>query len=88
MVKDITRIKVRLLIKAFLVMNRGKEVNSQEIADWINNNHFGLGQFSVNRQQVNVWIRGNKNQINSIFKELEIRKDGSYVFYKLPKEAK
>ena len=84
MVKDSTRVKVKLLIKAFLVMNQGKEVTSQEIVNWVNGNHFGLGQFTLNRQQVNVWIRGDKHQINSVFKNLEVRNDGSHNFYKLP----
>ena len=40
--RDYTKEKVRVLIKAYLLTNNNNECTANEIADWINNNNFGL----------------------------------------------
>lgn len=44
MAKDKTKFAVRKLVKAYFLFNKGREVTSREICNWLNNpeNNFGL----------------------------------------------
>ena len=56
MVSEILEAKVKVIIKSFLLANRGRKYTSKEIADFINNNRFGLGKYEVSNIAVTKWI--------------------------------
>lgn len=83
MVSDFTRVKVRLLIKSYLVMNQGRVVTGKHIADFINHNNFGLSGFCVDHSTVNRFIRMTNHKAQDLFRNVELI-DGSPVGYRLP----
>lgn len=70
---SIPRAKIRTLIKAYLVFNKGKKCSGKEIADFINTNKFGLAKHNVHPAEVYRMIVGG-NQIGHILYDVKIEK--------------
>ena len=72
MSKEQTKYAVRKLIKAYLVFNRGREVTSKEIANWINNpdNNFGL-KTNIPSNTISRMINHSRHNNGSILYEVE-----------------
>lgn len=78
MVSEATETKCKVIIKAFLLANKGKRFTSKEIADFINHNDFGLGKYSLHNYTVTKWIKSaNRNLLEEIKME---RKDGRHLW--------
>ena len=81
MVKKIVDTKVRTLIKAFLVFNKGKKYTAKEICDWINNNSFALNQCSVDPKAVSYHVRGARYNNAHMLYDVRVEKVGSVNHY-------
>ena len=78
MVSEATETKCKLIIKTFLLANKGKKFTSKEIADFINNNNFGLGKYSLNNYTVTKWI---KSANHNLLEEVKMdRESGRHVW--------
>lgn len=71
MSKDLVNAKLRALIKAYLVFNRGRKVSSKDISDWINGEYFGLNRSLVNARVVGHLLSKGVYNRNHIFYEVE-----------------
>jgi len=60
MVSEATENKAKVIIKTFLLANKGKKYTSKEIAEFINNNNFGLGKYGVSNVTITKWITNAK----------------------------
>ena len=58
--KDIVNTKARTLIKAYLVMNKGKKCSSAEISDFINSGHFNMIGHYVDKKKVSHMINSGR----------------------------
>lgn len=63
MVSEATETKCKVIIKAFLLANKGKKFTSKEIADFINHNDFGLKKYSVSQVTISKWIISAKGNL-------------------------
>ena len=68
MIRDDELLKVKVLIKAFLVCNPGKHT-AGEIARWINSNNFGLVH-GVTATEVGIIIK-NYSMVNKFMKPIK-----------------
>ena len=60
MAKETVHMKIRVLIKAYLVFNKGKKCTSKEISEWINSGWFGLNRSLVNANVIGRLINANR----------------------------
>ena len=75
MVRKINDTKVRTLIRAYLVFNRGKKCSSMEISEWINNGGFGLKQYSVTPKTVSYHVNlGKRSTLSHILHDVNVEK--------------
>lgn len=73
--------KVKILIKAFLTLNRRK-CNSKEIARWINMNNFGMNNTSVHPNLITQLVKHAKRLNDTTLRDVNITKeDGVYVMW-------
>ena len=71
--------KVKLLVKAYLTLNKNRKCTSKEIAHFVNSNPFGLGKYDVTSVAVTRWIKEKKN---GFFRHVKMeRKDGRNVWH-------
>ena len=61
LVRNIIDTKVRTLIKAYLSFHKGKKCSSFEIADWINDNGFGLNNYTVNPKRISYYVNSGRH---------------------------
>lgn len=81
MVKEYRDVKLRTLIKAYLVFNRGKHCTSKEISGWINDNYFGLNRTLVNPSIIAYLLRKGRAQRNHILSEVECETVNNLKYY-------
>lgn len=82
MVRKIIDIKVRTLIKAYLVLNKGRKCTSAEIADFVNNNGFSLNQYSLHPTRVSHMINSAKwNNSNMLYEVNSEKVNGRNVYW-------
>ena len=74
MVRKIIDTKIRTLIKAYLVFNRGKRCTAGEIADFINNNGFSLNQYSLHPTRVSHMINSARWSNSNMLYEVRVEK--------------
>ena len=74
MAKDYTKVKLRTLIKAYLVMNKGKKCTAKQISEWINSEWFGMNKALVNPRIVANMIHTERWQKANILSELKLEK--------------
>ena len=70
MAKETVNLKVRTLIKAYLVMNKGKRFTAKQISEWINSEWFGLNRALVNARTVSRLISGGMYCNSNILSEI------------------
>ena len=66
--------KVKLLIKAYLTLNRGRKVTSKEISYWITANNFGMSNTMVHPTMVTKLVKTGIGQGDKIFRDVCISK--------------
>ena len=81
MSKDYVNVKVRTLIKAYLVMNKGKRCTAKMISEWINGEWFGLNRSLVNPRVVGRMINRERYQKSNILSEVRCEKVNNLSYY-------
>jgi len=81
MAKDTVHLKMRTLIKAYLVMNKGKRFTAKQISEWINSEWFGLNRALVNARTVSRLISSGMYCNSNILSEINYEKDGNFGYY-------
>ena len=81
MSKPIVDTKVRTLIKAFLVCNKGKKFTAKQIAEFINNGRFALNQSSVEPKTVSYHINCAKYNVKSMLYDVMVEKQYNLNYY-------
>ena len=81
MAKETVNLKVRTLIKAYLVMNKGKRFTAKQISEWINSEWFGLNRALVNARTVSRLISSGMYCNSNILSEINYEKDGNLGYY-------
>ena len=81
MVKKIRDTKLRTLIKAYLVFNRGKKITAKEISEWISSNNFRLNRSIVNPRIISRLIYAGKHNPNHILYDIECETVNNLKYY-------
>ena len=81
MAKDTVHLKVRTLIKAYLIFNKGKKCTAKEISEWINGHWFGLNRSLVNPRVVGHMINREKYQSANILSEVQSESVNNLSYY-------
>ena len=81
MVRKIVDTKVRTLIKAFLVLNKGKKFTAKEISEFINNGGFALNQSHVHPKMVAYHVNSAKYNVGSMLHDVVVEKRGNLNYY-------
>ena len=79
--KDYTKVKIRTLIKAYLVMNKGKKCTAKQISEWINSEWFGMNRSLVNSRVIANMIKTERWQKANILSELKLEKVDGLSYY-------
>lgn len=58
---DMTKIKIRTLLKAYCSMNKNKPIKCAEVSNWINTNDFGL-KTKVDARYIGVLVKAETNK--------------------------
>lgn len=67
--------KVKLLIKAYLTLNKNRKITSKEIATWINSNNFGMNNTMTHPNMVTLLVKVAIRQGEQAFKDVHLEKD-------------
>lgn len=83
MTKPTVKNKANILIKAFLIANKGKKYTAKEISNWINENPFNLSKSFISAQYVGQEIAKYKSQNAHMLYGITVekRKTGSDLYY-------
>jgi hypothetical protein len=81
MAKDTVHMKIRVLIKAYLVFNKGKRCTAKEISEWINSGWFGLNRSLVNPNVIGKLISSGRYVSTNMLSELQTEKVGNLRYY-------
>lgn len=81
MAKEYSKVKVRTLIKAYLVFNKGKHCTAKQISEWINSEWFGLNRSLVNPRVVARMISNDRYQRSNILSEVNVEKVNGLSMY-------
>ena len=81
MAKETVNLKIRTLIKAYLVFNKGKRCTAKEISEWINSGRFGLNRSLVNANVIGRLINANRFTSSNMMSEIKTEKVGNYRYY-------
>ena len=73
--------KLRTLIKAFLVFNKGKKYTAKEISSWINGGNFCLNRSLCNANIVGYLLSKGQYNPNHIFYDVCSEKQGNLKYY-------
>ena len=81
MAKETVNLKVRTLIKAYLVFNKGKKCTAKEISEWINSHWFGLNRTLINPNKIGRLINANRFTSSIMLSEIKSEKSGNLRYY-------
>ena len=81
MSKPIVDTKVRTLIKAFLVLNRGRKYTAKQICEFINNGGFALNQSHVHPKTVAYHVNSAKYNVGSMLYDVRCEKVHNLNYY-------
>ena len=81
MAKETVHLKVRTLIKAYLVLNKGKKFTARQISEWINSEWFGLNRALINSRTVSRLISSGMHCNSNIMSEIKYEKVGNLGYY-------
>ena len=74
--------KCRLLIKAYLSLNRNRKIASKEIAAWINTNDFGMNNTNVHANLITLLVKEGRYSGSKMMKEIMTEKvDGRTMMW-------
>ena len=79
--KKIRDTKLRTLIKAFLVSNKGKKYTAKDISEWICSNNFSLNGSIVNPLIIAKLIKAGKYRPNHILYDVECETRHNLKYY-------
>ena len=65
-------LRVRTLIKAYLIFHKGKRCTAKEISEFINGHWFGLNRSLVNPRTVSNLIMSERVQKGNILSEVQV----------------
>ena len=75
-------VKIRTLIKAFLVFDKGKKFSAKQICEWINCGRFGLNNKAVYPKTISYFINSAKYNTSNILNEVRVEKGyGNLNYY-------
>ncbi len=66
--------KCRLLIKAYLSLNRNRKITSKEIATWINTNNFGMNMTNIHANLITMLVKEGQHSGSKMMKEIKFEK--------------
>ena len=75
---DMTKIKIRTLLKAYCVMNKNKPIKSADVSNWINTNRFGL-KTKVDPRYIGKLVKA-ENKGDGILGDLSIVSQRPVIF--------
>ena len=81
MSKEYTKVRIRVLIKAYLVFNKGKRCTAKMISEWINSEWFGMNRSLVNPNIVARMINSERQQRGNILSEVQCEKVYNLSYY-------
>ena len=81
MARETVNTKLRTLIKAYLVFNRGKKATAKEISEWINGNNFCLNNAKVNANVIGRMLYANRSNRHHILGDVEMEKFHNLYYY-------
>ena len=73
--------KLRTLIKAFLVFNKGKKQTAKQISNWINSGNFCLNGSLCNPRLVAYLIKNGKYNPGHIFYDVKSEEKNGLKYY-------
>ena len=76
MVRKIIDTKIRTLIKAYLVLNKGKKCTASEIAEFVNTNDFSLNQYNLHPTRVSHMINSARLRKSNMLHDIQVEKIG------------
>ena len=81
MSKEYTKVRIRVLIKAYLVFNKGKRCTAKMISEWINSEWFGMNRSLVNPRTIARMISSERCQKANILSEVQCEKVHNLSYY-------
>ena len=81
MAKTTRNLKVRTLIKAYLVFNKGKHCTAKQISEWINSGWFYLNKAQVNPNVVSHLIRSGSYDSSNMLSDVLVEKRENRNYY-------
>jgi len=81
MAKNTRNLKVRTLIKAYLVFNKGKHCTAKQIAEWINSGRFCLNKSQVHPNLVSKLISNDRYSSSNMLSEVMVEKRENRNYY-------
>lgn len=82
MVRDSTRLKIRAIFKAFLLLNKGKKCTSSEVCRFINGNRFALSGHKVTGSELaSYWRVDHASASGLLFDVCRESVGGGYVYW-------
>ena len=81
MAKTTRNLKVRTLIKAYLVCNKGKHCTAKQISEWINSGGFCLNKANVNPNVVSHLIRSGSYNSSNMLSDVLVEKRENRNYY-------
>ena len=81
MAKTTRNLKVRTLIKAYLVFNKGKHCTAKQIAEWINSCGFCLNKSQVHPNLVSNLIANDRYSSSNMLSDVLVEKCDNRNYY-------
>jgi len=81
MAKTTRNLKVRTLIKAYLVFNKGKPCTAKQISEWINSGRFCLNKSQVHPNLVSKLITNDRYSSSNMLSDVMMEKHDNRNYY-------
>ena len=81
MAKTTRNLKVRTLIKAYLVFNKGKYCTAKQISEWINSGGFCLNKSQVHPNLVSKLIANDRYSSSNMLSDVLVEKCDNRNYY-------
>ena len=81
MAKTTRNLKVRTLIKAYLVFNKGKHCTAKQISEWINSGRFHLNKSHVHPNLVSKLIINDRYSSSNMLSDVMVEKRDNCNYY-------
>ena len=67
--------KVKLLVKAYLTLNRNRKVTAKEISRWIEGNNFGMSNTNVHPNMIVKLVKTGIRNGDQAFRDVNIERE-------------